>query len=922
MNTNSEPSMSSRSLIGVFVVALAAVSALASDEAGRSIAVFMQSDGEVARALRKSAALAPPAYTGMDLPWHFRTAGARRFTNEPETNRTTDAGASLGRFLFYDTRLSRDGTLSCGSCHDQSKGFTDPNRFSRGFEGRSTERKSMNLVNVGFQPGNRFFWDERVEGLEEAVLDPIQNHVELGNSLEAVVATIGADDSYAPLFEATFGDPSVDAQRIGKALAQFIRSLVSYRSRYDEGMVQVHDVREDFPNFTAEENRGKAIFMQNCKGCHMRFQDAHFHVLDPLNNGLDADPLEKDGGVGDVTLRERDIGRFKSPGLRNVEVTGPYMHDGRFSTLEEVVNHYSDAIVAHPNLGNEGLRRLDLDREQKAALVAFLRTLTDSRFLTDPKFSNPYATHAAPPIASAEHAEIPRDAIERWLVARDTNQDGSLDRSELEGLHETFVAEGLTRGDRRLNFGMELIRGNQHQTGAHLTAHGYFVERTLATFDRDGDGVIERPEVEGAPQLLPLGDRNGDGGIDAGERALLVERFQTEFVPTWLQSAFTRAVLDRTELGPVLRADSDHDGAIAAAERSAAIMDVASKADGNGDGVVDRDELDRAKRRAVIDAIIAAVPGTPLSEGLQPNRVHDALASMRLPEHVNEALAVLFESRQRERARAQAARAEALANVRAVLGEAEYAEFEAAMTREDRPRTRQGPTVDDVYVELDAAGLATALLAQLDADGSGALERGESRQLAVRLAALPGGFDPERPAVAVNERLDLEAVIANVLKFDADGDGKVAKAEIPERLDRTFARYDISKDGILDPEEVRSELERDRRDARLARLRLGAVAPERITLKGIFGNRPRGLDRAEVEAALHEIGASPEAIASIRTTVSFEPELAPGVLSPPSQRHELMAEIGGILGPADYEVFLELIANQPFTPAPIEPPGN
>jgi cytochrome c peroxidase len=253
----------------------------------------------------------------------------------------------------------------------------------------------MTLVNLRYHPRGRFFWDERAGSLEEAVLVPIQNNVEMGQDLTKVVEVLGKDEKYAELFGKAFGDRKVTPERIGRALAQFLRSMVSCRSRYDEGRATVKSVRDDFPNFTVQENRGKALFVSNCAICHLPGQDAHFSMIAPANNGLDADYKNADGGVGDITLNGRQIGLFKSPSLRNVERTAPYMHDGRFDTLEKVIDHYSKEVKPHPNLDPrmrqpDSVRHLNFTDSEKAALVAFLKTLTDHTLLTDPKFSDPW----------------------------------------------------------------------------------------------------------------------------------------------------------------------------------------------------------------------------------------------------------------------------------------------------------------------------------------------------------------------------------------------------------------------------------------------------------------------------------------------------------------------------------------------------
>jgi cytochrome c peroxidase len=333
----------------------------------------------------------PDRYASLDLPAHFKTPGARRFDNTPTDNPVTDDGATLGRVLFYDTRLSANNTTSCGSCHAQSRSFTIPERFGKGFEGKLTDRNAMSLVNLRYYPRGRFFWDERARSLEDQVLMPIQSKTEMGQDLIKLVDLLARDDRYPGLFRKAFGDDKVTKERIARALAQFLRSMVSYQSKYDEGRAKVRSVREDFDNFTAQENRGKSLFLSHCASCHLPGgQDAHFTMDRPRNNGLDADAKKSDGGVGDVTLSGADLGLFKSPSLRNVEFTAPYMHDGRFATLEAVIDHYNRDVKPHPNVDGRVRRRLNLSEAERAALVAFLKTLSDRKFVSDPKFSDPF----------------------------------------------------------------------------------------------------------------------------------------------------------------------------------------------------------------------------------------------------------------------------------------------------------------------------------------------------------------------------------------------------------------------------------------------------------------------------------------------------------------------------------------------------
>lgn len=332
----------------------------------------------------------PYRYANVELPAHFTQPG-RDYDNTPPDNRLSDDGATLGRVLFYDTRLSANNSTSCGSCHVQAHGFADPKGTSKGLHGAQTDRRAMPLVNLRYYQRARFFWDERAGNLEDMVLLPIQNRIEMGQDLKQLVDTLSRDTTYPMLFARAFGDPQISEQRIGKALAQFVRSIVSYQSRYDKGRAGAQSARDDFDNFTRQENRGKALFMRNCSACHMKDGNEHFFVPTPANTGLRESVPTADGGVGDVTLRDADLGSFKSPSLRNVEVTAPYGHDGRFATLDALIDHYSHNAIMDPNLGYMiPVGPLKFTTSEKAALVAFLDTLTDHTLLTDARFSNPF----------------------------------------------------------------------------------------------------------------------------------------------------------------------------------------------------------------------------------------------------------------------------------------------------------------------------------------------------------------------------------------------------------------------------------------------------------------------------------------------------------------------------------------------------
>ncbi|TXE11221.1 cytochrome-c peroxidase [Algoriphagus aquimarinus] len=348
-------------------------------------------------------------YTSLNLPSHFTSnvpgqplpTSINRLDNTPSNNLITNDGATLGRVLFYDKKLSANGTIACASCHKQDKGFSDDATLSLGFEGGRTGRHSMTLINARFYQRGRFFWDERAATLEEQVLMPFQDAVEMGMTLDQVVSKVQEQSYYPELFQKAFGSQEITSDKISKALAQFVRSIVSYSSKYDDGRASSASPGANFPNFTSAENLGKNIFFQTipngggaCFGCHTTeaFVSAN---PGPQNNGLDATSTT-DLGAGDVFTNPIFVGRFKTTSLRNIELTAPYMHDGRFATLEEVVEHYNSGIQAHPTLSpaltdaNGNPVQLNLSETEKAALVAFLKTLTDNSISTEIKWSNPF----------------------------------------------------------------------------------------------------------------------------------------------------------------------------------------------------------------------------------------------------------------------------------------------------------------------------------------------------------------------------------------------------------------------------------------------------------------------------------------------------------------------------------------------------
>lgn len=337
--------------------------------------------------------------------------------NTPKDNPTTDNGATLGRVLFYDRNLSKNGTIACASCHLQKHGFSDPEPLSKGFKGGRTFRRSMGLTNARFYKRGRFLWGERAETLEAQVIMPFVDQVEMGMTLEEIVFRVKYAPYYATLFRKAFGDSTVTVDRISKALAQFVRSLVSVNSKYDKGRVQVKASLDSFPNFSQQENLGKALFLlprnlegvkvdpklslkrgAGCAQCHA--SDAMLTPNSgPTNNGLVTGP---ELGAFRTFLFDGVYATFKVPSLRNVADRAPYMHDGRFKTLRDVVEHYNQSIEVGPTLGTalqyqDGTAvRFNFSEQEKTALVAFLKTLSDPDFLKDPRFSDPFVKRTEP----------------------------------------------------------------------------------------------------------------------------------------------------------------------------------------------------------------------------------------------------------------------------------------------------------------------------------------------------------------------------------------------------------------------------------------------------------------------------------------------------------------------------------------------
>ncbi|MEM0991833.1 MAG: cytochrome c peroxidase [Bacteroidota bacterium] len=315
----------------------------------------------------------------------------------PADNPMTKQGVDLGRMLFYDPLLSIDGSVACASCHFPERAFVDGRQFSLGVNGAVGRRNAMALVNVGFHKSG-FFWDGSVNTLEEQALLPIEDHTEMNDTWENVEKKLQNHTDYPRLFRAAFGIefPSEITKDLAvKAIAQFERTLISGNSRYDR-IVNSNDLDAGFP--TDAEERGRRLFFfeatqqldhPGCSHCHggPLFTNDRF-----MNNGIDSvQTLNdfKDLGRGKITGKRGDNGKFKVPTLRNIELTAPYMHDGRFETLEEVLEHYSSGGHFADNL-DANIRPFEMSERDKNDLIAFMKMLTDTSFVNNEAFQSPF----------------------------------------------------------------------------------------------------------------------------------------------------------------------------------------------------------------------------------------------------------------------------------------------------------------------------------------------------------------------------------------------------------------------------------------------------------------------------------------------------------------------------------------------------
>ena len=326
----------------------------------------------------------------LDIPSHFPDMII------PEDNPMTIEGVELGRKLFYEKLLSGDNSMSCGECHSPQSAFSDPNQYSTGIDGIQGNRNSMALINLGWNTS--FFWDGRAKTLEDQVLEPVTNPIEMHETWPNAIAKINQSVEYRNMFFRAFGEEGVDSIKASKALAQFLRTMISGSSKYDvmykyeNGLSLSSADQQVQANITPSEWAGYDIFKSlngaDCFHCH---NGPLMQVNKFSNNGLDA--TFSDLGRGGVTGNSNDDGKFKVPTLRNIAYSGPYMHDGRFNTLDEVIDHYSHGIsmssTIDPLIEYAFQGGVQLDAGQKSLLKQFLLTLTDESFINNPDFQEP-----------------------------------------------------------------------------------------------------------------------------------------------------------------------------------------------------------------------------------------------------------------------------------------------------------------------------------------------------------------------------------------------------------------------------------------------------------------------------------------------------------------------------------------------------
>lgn len=453
-------------------------------------------------------------YTNQTIPSYISK------DNTPGNNPITDGGAILGRVLFYDINLSQNNTISCASCHQQSAAFGDPATVSIGWDGGTTGRHSPRLVNARFGEEVNFFWDERAGSLEDQATMPIQDHVEMGFSgtdgdpdMDVLIAKLENLDYYQDLFTFVYGDFEISEDEIQDALAQFVRSIQSFDSKFDVGLAQVNNINTNFPNFTTEENLGKGLFLNNpqngganCNICH----SAPEFDIDSNSDNNSVISVAGDPGAIDVT-------NTRSPSLRdlvnpNGSPNGPMMHDGSLTTLLEVINLYDDINVdpANTNLdnrlqsgpGGDG-QNLNLTDTEKDNLIAFLGTLTGSEIYTGEQWSDPFDSDGNLTILNSPlPVELfgfvvsgdDKESWLRWSTASERNNEGFEIQHSLDAIDWKYIGFVNGQGDSRTTIDYDFVHERSEQGNNYYRLKQIDFDGEM-TFSKTLSHFIERKEL-------------------------------------------------------------------------------------------------------------------------------------------------------------------------------------------------------------------------------------------------------------------------------------------------------------------------------------------------------------------------------------------------------------------------------------------
>lgn len=382
--------------------------------------------------------------------------------------------ATLGRVLFYDKKLSAVEDISCGSCHHQELSFAENKSFSEGVIS-DTKRNSMHLNDLGWSNADGFTWDMRESDLHEMIILPLTDENEIGANIDDVKIKLEQTNYYPELFSNAYGDGAVTEDRIVDALVQFITSMTTFNSRFDEQVIS------GFSDFSEQEMLGLELFSLNCTSCHSQgshtvFGEEFFFEEDIIvefpfifNNGLPVDP--EDAGAGEWNENLSDL--FKVPTLRNIELTAPYMHDGRFNSLEEVIDHYSDEVIENEWTIFIPPGGFGFSADEKEALLVFLETLTDNTFVSNPRWSDPFANslnNTNIPFTELKLAPNPTSDIATISFANDNNKLVSINIINSAGMlmrHDQFLGSEYQIEKGNFTPGMytiQLIMGDQRST--------------------------------------------------------------------------------------------------------------------------------------------------------------------------------------------------------------------------------------------------------------------------------------------------------------------------------------------------------------------------------------------------------------------------------------------------------------------------